>query len=191
MRVELSYQVERQLDTKLEAVMKKETRDQAGKLYAAESLAFTKNSEDMTIKECQQFINKVLARNYVQRNYPTLKNIVALDGRGRRSACATYRNGQWAICLPKWARNEFIILHEIAHHIDQSYLAHDSYFATCLLDLVRNVIGREDALTLQAAFHLKGVKVRGKNGAIKARCPKERKEWVAQKKLASKSLLEA
>jgi len=171
--------------------MKKETRDQAGKLYAAEELAFTKNSQDMTIKECQQFINKVMARSYVQRNYSTLKDIVVLDGRGRRSACATYRNGQWVICLPKWARNEFIILHEIAHHISGAYLSHDSYFATCLLDLVRNVMGREDALTLQAAFHLKGVKVRGKNGAIKARCPKERKDWLAQKKMVANSLLVA
>jgi putative metallohydrolase (TIGR04338 family) len=170
--------------------MKKETRDQSGKLYAAEALAFQKNSEDMSIKECQQYVNKVLKRNYIQRNYPTLKEIVVLDGRGRRSACATYRHGQWVICLPKWSRNEFIILHEIAHHLVGigSKFAHDSYFATCLLDLTRNLLGREDALTLQAAFSYKGVKVRGKNGAVKARCPKERMDWLVQKKLEADAL---
>jgi putative metallohydrolase (TIGR04338 family) len=165
-------------------MMKKETRDQAGKLYAAESLAFQKNSQDMTLQECQKFINKVLNRNYVKSNYPFSSKIVALDGRGGRSAYATYRNREYVICLPLWARNEFIILHEIAHHLVnvERRFGHDSYFATCLLDLVRNVLGREDAMTLQAAFHLKGVKVRGKNGAIKARCPKERLDWLADQK---------
>jgi putative metallohydrolase (TIGR04338 family) len=168
--------------------MKRETRDQLGKLYAAESLAFKKNSEDMSLEKCQQYINKVLNRSYVKRNYPTLKTIVVLDGRGRRSACATYRNGQWAICLPKWARNEFVILHEIAHHLVgiNSQFSHDSYFATCLIDLIRNVIGREEAMTLQAAFNFKGVKVRGAKGAVKARCPKERMEWLLERKLSQK-----
>ena len=165
--------------------MKRETRDQAGKLYSAESMAFKKMSQDMTIDECQKFVKKVIARSYVTRNYEWKHgNILVLDGRGRRSACATYRYGRYVICLPKWARNEFVILHEIAHHLtmgEREY-AHDSYFATCLLDLVRNVLGREDALTLQAAFHFKSVKVRGKNGAVKARCPKERIEWLADKK---------
>jgi putative metallohydrolase (TIGR04338 family) len=166
--------------------MKKETRDQAGKLYAAEGMAFQKMSQDMTMEECQKFVIKVMARNYVKRNYKwNLGRIQVLDGRGRRTACATYRDGRYVICLPKWARNEFVILHEIAHHLTtaEGKYAHDSYFATCLLNLVRNVLGREDALTLQAAYNFKGVKVRGKNGAIKARCPKERTQWQADKKV--------
>jgi len=168
--------------------MKKETRDQAGKLYSAEAIAFKKNSEDMTIAQCQKFVSKVMNRSYVKRNYEWLyKEIKVLDGRGRQSACATYRDGRYVICLPKWARNEFVILHEIAHHLTKNMTegkyTHNSYFATCLLDLVRNVMGREDALTLQAAYNFKGVKVRGKNGAVKARCPKERIPWLADKKL--------
>jgi len=169
--------------------MTKETRDQAGKLYSAEAIAFKKNSEDMTIAQCQKFVSKVMNRSYVKSNYEWLhKDIKVLDGRGRQTACATYRDGHYVICLPKWARNEFVILHEIAHHLTKAErkYAHDSYFATCLLNLVRNVLGREDALTLQAAYNFKGVKVRGKNGAIKARCPKERTQWQADKKVIAR-----
>jgi putative metallohydrolase (TIGR04338 family) len=160
-------------------------RDQAGKLYAAESLAFQKSSEDMTLKECQKFVDKVMSRSFVQRNYPWNRGqIVVHDGRRRRNAGATWRHGSYAILLPKWARNEFVILHEIAHHVSGGS-GHDYKYADCLLNLVRNVMGKEEALQLQAAFHFKGVKIIGKNGPVKARCPKEKREWIQNLKVAS------
>ena len=158
-------------------------RDQQGRLYAAEAAAFNKSSNDMTLMEAQRFVNKVLARKYVQANYPWQRDILVLDGRGRRTACATYRNGEYAICLPRWARNEFVILREIAHHISgQTGPAHGPRFASCLLDLVRNIMGKEEADLLQAGFALTGVKVEGKRGPVKARCPKSKAQWLADQK---------
>lgn len=158
-------------------------KDQATRLYAAENMSMKKTAEDMTLKECQEFVDKVLARSFVKRNYPWNKGrIMIYDGRRRRSAAATWRHGSYAILLPRWARNKYVMLHEIAHHLSDSDLGHDYKFADCLLDLVRNVLGKDESLKLQAAFHFKGVKVKGKNGPVKARCPKEYKEWLLELK---------
>jgi putative metallohydrolase (TIGR04338 family) len=155
-------------------------KDQATRLYAAEELSIKKMSEDMTLKQCQKFVDKVLARSFVKNNYPwNHGQIIVYDGRRRSSAGATWRHGSYAILLPKWARNEFVILHEIAHHVGSPSYGHDYNFADCLLKLVRNVMGKQHALHLQAAFHYKGVKIIGKNGPVKARCPKEYKNWLA------------
>jgi len=160
-------------------------RDQAGKVYKAESLVMGiyagRHKEEMTIKEAQKFVNAVLKRSFVQRNYPLKHQIIVLDGRGRRSACATFRHGEYAICLPKSMRNKYVVLHEIAHHLTWGK-GHTAEFVTCLLDLVRNVLGKEQVEALQGAFHFTGVKVRGKNGDVKARLPKSRVQWLQETK---------
>ena len=161
-------------------------RDQAGKVYKAEGLvmgvyAGGNRKEEMTLQEAQKFVDAVMKRSYVRRNYFFKYPIKVLDGRGRRSACATFRDGEFAICLPKQMRNRYVILHEIAHHINRGH-GHHAWFTSCLLDLVRNVLGKEQADALQGAFHFTGVKVRGKNGDVKARLPKSRVQWLQETK---------
>ena len=156
-------------------------KDQAGRLYAAEELSGIKYGEALTLKECQKFVDKIMSRKYVVEKYRMKSAIIVLDGRGRRKACATFYYGKRAIKLPKWARGKYVILHEVAHHLTDLN-GHRAEFASCLLDLVRHFLGQESADALQGAYHLKGVKVIGKNGAVKARCPQSRKDWVAQKK---------
>jgi len=155
-------------------------KDQARRLYAAEELSGIKYGDTMTLKECQKFVDKVMARKYVKANYRTLK-ITVLDGRGRRSACATFFHGGRAIKLPKWSRNKFVILHEVAHHLTHLD-GHRPVFASCLLDLVRHFMGKESADALQGAYFYKGVKILGKNKPVKARCPQSRKAWVEDRK---------
>jgi putative metallohydrolase (TIGR04338 family) len=157
-------------------------KDQAGKLYVAETISGVKQCKGtMTLKECQAFTNKVLARKYVKDTYGSISSITVLDGRGRRRACATYLYGKRVIKLPLWSRNEYVILHEIAHHLTRLD-GHKAEFASCLLDLVRHFLGKDSADALQGAYHFKGVKVVGKNGAVKARCPESRKQWVIDEK---------
>jgi putative metallohydrolase (TIGR04338 family) len=161
-------------------------RDQAGKVYKAEALAMSvyaggNRKEEMTLQEAQKFVDAVMKRSYVRKNYFFKYPIKVLDGRGRRSACATFRDGEFAICLPKQMRNKYVILHEIAHHINRGH-GHHAWFTSCLLDLVRNVLGKEQADALQGAFHFTGVKVRGKNGDVKARLPKSRVQWLQETK---------
>ena len=162
-------------------------KDQAGRLYAAEELSGIKYGEALSLKECQKFVDKIIARKYVIDKYgiQAKRPIVVLDGRGRRKACATFYQGRRAIKLPRWARGKYVILHEVAHHLTDLN-GHRAEFASCLLDLVRHFLGQESADALQGAYHLKGVKVVGKNGAVKARCPQSRKDWVAQKKESEK-----
>lgn len=164
-------------------------RDQANRLYGAEELSGIKYGETMTLKECQKFVDKIMSRQYVIEKYRMKSPITVLDGRGRRKACATFHHGNRAIKLPKWARTKFVILHEVAHHLTRLD-GHKAEFASCLLDLVRHFMGKESANALQGAYHLKGVKVLGKTGATKARCPQSKKEWVAQKKIESRELRE-
>ena len=158
-------------------------KDQAKRLYAAEELSGIKYGDALTLKECQKFVDKVIARKYVLEAYgiQAKRPITVLDGRGRRKACATFYYGQRAIKLPRWARTRYVILHEVAHHLTDLN-GHKAEFASCLLDLVRHFMGKESAEALQGAYHLKGVKVVGKNGPTKARCPQSKREWVAQKK---------
>lgn len=163
-------------------------KDQAGRLYAAEAISGLKFGESMTLKECQKFVDKVTARQYVTSNYGKA-TIMVLDGRGRRSACASYSGGQKAIKLPKWARTKYVILHEVAHHISGG-AGHKAEFASCLLDLVRHFLGKESADALQGAYYYKGVKVVGKKGATKARCPQSRQDWVEVQKIKDQELKE-
>ena len=161
-------------------------RDQAGKVYKAEGLTMSVYAggnlkEEMTLQQAQKFVDAVLNRQFVQKHYDPKISIKVLDGRGRRSACATWRNGNWVICLPKNMRNKFVVLHEIAHHLTWGK-GHTSEFTSCLLDLVRNVLGKEQADALQGGFHFTGVKVRGKNGDVKARLPKSRVQWLQETK---------
>ena len=157
-------------------------KDQAGRLYQAESLSELKHyGKPLTLKQCQKFTDKVLARKYVKDTYGSISSVIVLDGRGRRKACATFQYGRRVIKLPKWARTEFVILHELAHHLT-NLDGHKAEFASCLLDLVRHFMGKESADKLQGAFHFKGVKVLGKNGAVKTRCPQSQKKWVEYQK---------
>lgn len=163
-------------------------KDQAGRLYAAEEMSGIKYGDTLTLKECQKFVDKVTARQYVIDNYGKA-TIIVLDGRGRRKACATYYGGRKAIKLPRWARTKYVILHEVAHHLTRLD-GHKAEFASCLLDLVRHFLGKESADALQGAYYFKGVKVVGKNGPTKARCPQSRRDWVEARKIKDRELKE-
>ena len=157
-------------------------RDQTARVYRSETRLKAMN-EEFTMKECQKFVDKVLARKYIKDKYGWNRPIVVLDGRGRSKAGATVRHGHYVILLPKWARHKFVILHELAHHLANDRWSHGAKFATCLLDLVRNVMGKEDADKLQAGFHLQGVRLIGSNGNFaKARLPKSQVAWFKAEK---------
>ena len=163
-------------------------RDQTTRVYRSETRLKAMN-EEFTLKECQKFVDKVLARKYIKDKYGWNRPIVVLDGRGRSKAGATVRHGHYVILLPKWARHKFVILHELAHHLSDDRWSHGAKFATCLLDLVRNVMGKEDADKLQAGFHLQGVRLVGENGKLsKARLPKSQIEWFKAEKERQETL---
>jgi len=129
-----------------------------------------------SVKDCQQYIKKVsnyewfTARwriyypSYVPDRVPYVN-----DGRGRGSAC--WERSTYTIKLPIFARNEPMILHEMAHWIvdmaqigfgqaqyDKDHAAHGKEFASVLLELVRLQLGAGAAKALKASYKANRVK---------------------------------
>lgn len=165
---------------------------QRARLYAAEAVLQSGTLD--SVKECQEYVNKVLGRAYVRKHYQLPKEIKVLDGRRRRSACADFdRDWGYVIRLPRWSRSEQVILHEIAHHVWGSSRGgdHGPRFAAIYLDLVRHMLGADEAAKLQTRFRLFGVRVLSKTG--KPRLPQIPKgyedyaEKIAQKQQAART----
>lgn len=98
-------------------------------------------SPTLTLAECQTFVDKVLGTG---RN-----KVWVRDGRGHNWARVSRDNrGRPVIELPKWARNEYIILHECSHWFAMRQTGvwggHGKLFASYLLLLVRTVLGERD-----------------------------------------------
>ena len=111
-------------------------------------------SPTLTLVECQEFVDKILG---------TGKNKVWVrDGRGHDWARVSRDSkGRPVIELPKWARNEYVILHECSHWLSIRQTGvwgdHGQLFASYLLLLVRYVLGREDYDCLLAEYKRHGV----------------------------------
>jgi putative metallohydrolase (TIGR04338 family) len=167
--------------------MPKNKNDQTQRLYKAENYIghILEKKEVWTLEECQKYVDKLLKKKRIQDNYPWAKNhkiFVTHGGTGRRMAYATFTHRGATIKLPPWARNQYVVLHEVAHHLDCFEDGHTETFATILLDLVRREMGKEKAELLQASYHLHSVKVQSAKKAVKARCPQSKKEWVAEQR---------
>ena len=167
--------------------MPKNKNDQTQRLYKAENYIgnILEKKEEWTLEECQKYVDKLLKKKRIQDNYPWAKNhkiFVTHGGTGRRMAYATFTHRGPTIKLPPWARNQYVVLHEVAHHLDCFEDGHTDSFATILLDLVRRELGKDKAELLQASYHLHGVKIQSGKKVVKARCPQSKKEWVAEQR---------
>jgi len=143
---------------------------QQNRLYLSESQAELKSTPDFkTVAECQKYVNKVLNSKAVLEMFSSKEIhqgalvITVLDGRGyRRAVATTDGRGGLVIQLPKWARSKYVILHELAHHLEKSYSvnnwresikigqtdpiarqSHGARFTATLLFLVKRELGKE------------------------------------------------
>lgn len=153
--------------------MSKALRDnQKSKVYASEAAAFDRyktSPEFKTTDECDAFLRKVMSGKVFQRTYPYTKdwNILIRAGQGTRKASAsqiTLDGETWrVITLPKWARRKEVILHELAHHIndveskDKPYASHGWEFAVIFLDLVQKGMGKAAKQRLKDEFKARKV----------------------------------
>ena len=102
------------------------------------------------------------------------------DGRGRRKACAIGSE----IRIPKWARNTWIVLHELAHVVagrefKGERASHGWEFCETYLKLVLYVIGREAHDALKES--MRGHRVRFREPRQRAPLsPERRAQLVAQ-----------
>ena len=135
---------------------------QRSKVYAAERAAFENLPIEKfeSVKDVERFLKYIWKLKRVQNEW--FSSVVGVnpprvgDGRGCRRALAC---GAWEIKLPKWARQDWVAVHELAHIIHhrsgnwrKTEAAHGWQFCAIYLKLVLYVLGREKHDALKAAF---------------------------------------
>lgn len=158
-------------------------RDQAQRIYKAQFQAGFRQIDELTLGECQQYINKILASKFVREKYlrHDIREIFVTDGRGRRNAGAGYGfakgSVQPVIKLPHGMRCRYVILHELAHHFARLSERHKAKFASIYLDLIKEFLGEEPYQKLLTQFARCKVKIIKGNGEIgQATAPKSFQE---------------
>lgn len=141
---------------------------QRSKVYRAEREAFGNNFDKFgsrieDICDIHTYITKGIAvRATIKRRYANanIEKILIRPGIGARMA----RGGEIGLTLPKWARCEPVILHELAHTITIRTLRdiawHGREFCEVYLNLVHFVLGQEASEALKQAFKANNVKYR-------------------------------
>ena len=132
------------------------TRDsQRSKVYDAERASgLSPNKQTIPNAELQGWVDAVLDRRVIRSRWGVRKVEVKLTG-GYGGATA---HGSWGINASPAARNEYIMLHEIAHTLTTRDVGHGAEYCGVLLFLVRNVLGKEAHASLLAAMRKHRVK---------------------------------
>lgn len=157
-----------------------------GRVYTAERMAFNMFERassartvqvvgtELTLPPEARFASVDSVRDYVGRvtgmaavrvRFPrAVEPILVRERRGHRSAHYTRRaDGRAEVAVPfavqgRWALRELVVLHELAHHFDDSGgAAHGREFVVCLIDLVGLVLGPEAELVYRVIFSDSGV----------------------------------
>lgn len=149
---------------------------QRQKLYRAENEALGglpvpigDNSVDDIRRYCVRVLTSRTAEKIVERKFEN-DHFEVGDGRGRRKACAENWN---EIKLPIWARNKYVVLHELSHVLRMRYwrwrgnrekheAGHGREFAATYLQLVLIFMGRPAHNALKASFKKHHVRFRPK-----------------------------
>jgi putative metallohydrolase (TIGR04338 family) len=126
---------------------------QRQKLYNAEGEAIhaSKNRINfVTVGEIQRYVDKIVSSKWWKGRFD-IKKIDVTDGRRRRSAAGIrHIDETGTIKMPKFARNNWLTLHEMAHCV--SHDDHGRGYAKNYLLLVKRFIGDDDYRLLKEAF---------------------------------------
>jgi putative metallohydrolase (TIGR04338 family) len=130
------------------------TRDnQRAKIYRAEREGLGGLSYLFKdLKDVNKYIDYILRSSYWKKLNGS-PYIDVRDGRGRRSACAFNKH---TIALPRWARTDVFVLHELTHTVvnfNYTKVAdHGREFAKEFLGLVKRFMGKECYLILKESY---------------------------------------
>lgn len=168
----------------------KERDSQRSKLYTAEKEALEQFATPLpTVDDIQAYILKQSARTTLQTRYGRAMEvanwpIMIGDGRRTRRALAYGTN---KMTFPRWARKDWVVLHEWAHIIHNRLAArgsllksnvgarteelrggaaHGWQYAAIYLDLVRFCMGKETHDKLRAAFKEHRVRFKAKSTRV-------------------------
>ncbi len=158
-----------------------ERDSQRSKVYTAERDAGVGAIRRETVESCQAYIDRVLNRARVVKRYGK-RTAEARPGFGHRNAEAggAGLRRPAPIQLPRWARHDLVILHELAHVLTWGEGAsHGWQVAECFLFLVREMCGVDAAAKLEAAFKARKVRYR-KPRRGRTPTPEQREAMVAR-----------
>lgn len=100
-----------------------------------------------SVPQIQAYCNELVRLPWFQHFWGR-PNITISDGRGRRSAVARHSD----IALPRWARHESVILHEIGHVVSPMQERHGPMFCRNFIRLVDFQMGHDHALHLEGTM---------------------------------------
>lgn len=139
--------------------MARERDSQRSKVYRAERQADITGERFPEIPGVEAYLRRVFSHKWFKRRYPRAFRFRVHDGRGRRSALGWSAGLTIEMKLPKWARTEGIILHELAHGLtDQKagyrirHAAHGWEFCETFLALVYHYQGGVAGNRLKESF---------------------------------------
>lgn len=134
---------------------------QRAKLYKAERILDCYMTEVETVADVERLVRRIESSKRVRAKYPSrrwlnldtgaTRGVKVHDGRGHRRA-VSYGG---MIAIPRWARKDWVVLHEMAHELvrpTRQTASHGWEFAACYLYLVKLFMGREAHDALRAAF---------------------------------------
>jgi putative metallohydrolase (TIGR04338 family) len=121
-----------------------------------------------SVPEVQAWVDQITGTSW-WRARCRLGRVGVRDGRGRSNACAYYDH----IRLPRWARTDGVVLHEVAHVLISQTLGgqvapHGREFTGAYLALVRRFIGAERYQAQRDRFRERRVKVGAAPKAIRS-----------------------
>jgi putative metallohydrolase (TIGR04338 family) len=96
-------------------------------------------------------LKNVIGKKWFKENF-RITSVKVHPGKGRRNAGGTAYGYQAQLWLPRWARNEYVILHELAHGIVPNG-RHGARYAGVYIYLVEKVLGEELAYELRNEFN--------------------------------------
>lgn len=141
--------------------MKRPRDFQRSRLYAWERqvskrLAIDMFAEQLTLDEARSFVERVWREERTRYGHANREAPPVKDGRGRRKAGGSLR----AITLPRWSRNPWVVLHEMAHAVTQSETLgehppggwHGEHFLGCLIGLACRHMGLPREILLGSAL---------------------------------------
>jgi putative metallohydrolase (TIGR04338 family) len=136
---------------------------QRSKVYAAENFLTSHNrTAQMTLTECQVLVDKILDDPEVQRQYRVARalTVTVVPGRGGGKAIGGW-GARSRISLGCWARQPYVVIHEVAHHLTGLHAGHDYRFANTSMWLVHRFMSAELAEQLRRSYVAHGVQYQG------------------------------